>query len=81
MMKQKEYDACDAFIDKVATTLPEMARTEDLIRIGIFRTAQSASRARKINDSPPFIKINNKVYLYPRDGVVKFLKNRNGKVT
>lgn len=66
--------ACDDYINKIYSQLPELATTKDLIRIGLFRTDQSASAARKMGNSPEFFRINKRVILYPKKGVIEFFK-------
>jgi len=66
--------ACDDFIQKIDRVLPEMATTRDLIKAGIFRSDQGAAAARKAGNCPEFFRFNNKVILYPKSGVLEFLR-------
>jgi len=66
--------ACDDFIQKLSERLPDMATTKDLINAGLYRSDQGAAAARKSKNGPEFFKLNNKVILYPKQGVLEFLK-------
>lgn len=66
--------ACDDFINKVNQALPELATTKDLIRVGLFRTDQGAAAARRLGNSPEYFRLNKRVILYPKRGVIEFLK-------
>jgi hypothetical protein len=64
------------YLRKISYSLPEMCRTRDLIKIGLYRTDQAAAAARKRGNSPEFIQINKRVVLYPKNAVIRFLLNK-----
>ncbi len=66
--------ACEEFILHMEKTLPELASTQDLIRLGIFGSDQAACAARKRKNGPEFFQMNDRVIRYPRNGVIEYLK-------
>ncbi len=64
------------YIEFVSRNLPELAKTRDLIRVGIYRSDQAAAAARREGRSPDFFKLNQRVIVYPKSGVLKFLRSK-----
>lgn len=71
--------ACEEYIAHLEKILPEMCRTKDLVKAGIFQTDNGASLARQRGDTPEFFRINARVVLYPKKGVIEFLKSKKEK--
>lgn len=66
---------CEDFIEHLAETLPDPCTPKDLVRVGIFSSANVVTHARKANRGPAYIQLDRrgKVF-YPRDGVIDWLK-------
>lgn len=73
-------NACEEFLAVLEKTLPDMVTTEELVAHGIYTTRQSAMRARKANEGPLFYKINKKRIIYPKRGVIDFLREKQCKI-
>lgn len=70
-------NACEKFIEKLNTQLPEMCRVADLVKHGIYSNATDAMEGRMKGDHPPYIQCKNKgKILYPKDGVIDWLKGK-----
>ncbi len=67
-------NSCDAYIEKLSSTLPDVCTTEDLIDIGIFRSEQTASIARRKGYSPPYFKMKHGAIVYPKESVIQYLR-------
>lgn len=67
---------CDDFIKKMERALPEVCTVRDLIRVGLYKSAQAARMERLVNSSPSYLRLGSRI-LYPKDGVIKWL--RKGK--
>lgn len=59
--------------------LPEMVRTRDLVDLGIYASPQAAYQARANNCSPPFIVMPKNRVIYPKCGVIAFLRERSAQ--
>ena len=69
--------ACDDFIQKIESMLPECCTVQDLIKAKIFSTTGMAYQARLSKDGPPYFQLGNrKKIIYPRDGIIQWLKER-----
>lgn len=66
--------ACDDFIAKLAKQLPEICTIHDLIRTGIVSHRNTMEHYRKKNLGPPFLRISERKIFYPKQGVLKWLK-------
>lgn len=74
-------NAVDEFIKMAEVTLPTMCRVRDLVKLGIYRSEQTASYERKKKKSPPYMQLPTRIILYPKAGVLEYLKNaRNHRV-
>ncbi len=73
-------DYLDDYIETISYKLPILASTKDLKKIGLYRSDQAAAAARRKGMGPPFFKINARVILYPREGVIEYLKNSKCKL-
>lgn len=74
-------NAVDDFIKMAEETLPPVCFVRDLIKLGIYRSEQSASYARKNKKSPPYMQLPTRIILYPKQGVLEYLRNaKNHKV-
>lgn len=69
--------ACDDYIEKIEKLLPESCTVQDLVRVKIFNTPGMAYQARIHKDGPPYFQLGNrKKIIYPRDGIIQWLKER-----
>ena len=66
--------ACEEFILRMQESLPELASTQDLIKLGIFGSDQAASAARRKKIGPEYFQMNGRVIRYPKNGVIEYLK-------
>lgn len=67
-------NSCDAFIKRAMKELPEMCTVKDLLKLGIYRSEQAAAHARRKGLSPDYFKLPHRGVLYPKQGVIEFLK-------
>jgi len=65
--------ACDEFIKHIEQMLPETCSVRDLIKVGIYKSAQSAFHARRDKKCPPYMKVPGRGFIYPRMGVIDWL--------
>jgi hypothetical protein len=65
---------CEEVIQKLDRTLPNFCTVKDLIKIGLFKSPQAARSARLANCAPPFFKMGAKTILFPKEGVIKWLR-------
>ena len=66
----------DSLIRRIKKALPELASAKDLVGIGMYRTEQAAYTARQRGQCPPYLRIPARGIVYPRDGVIAFLKSK-----
>jgi hypothetical protein len=66
---------CDEWIQKIAEKLPEDCTTDDLIRVGLYNSAHTASMARSQGNGPPYLKVGRKI-IYPKPGVLNWLEGK-----
>ena len=64
----------EELIERLLDPYPDLLSSQDLVRIGLFKNIQMAHYMRSIGNSPPFMKVGQKV-LYPKEGVQKFMLN------
>lgn len=64
----------DQFLESVQRRLPELATPRDLVRCGLYRSAQAAYSARRSGKCPPYLRIPQRGIVYPKAGVVNFLR-------
>lgn len=70
-------NACEKFIEKLNSQLPEICRVADLIKHGIFTSPTDAREARLRGDSPPYFQCKAKgKILYPKEGVIEWFKGK-----
>lgn len=77
---QKEKYSCDDYIDYLDRVLPESCTAGDLIKHGIFKSHQSLANNRKNRNCPFFIKYNTKVFIYPKKGVLEYVREKISKM-
>lgn len=65
---------CEIFIQKAESILPDPCTSKDLVDMGLYKSEQAACYARKMGLSPDYFKLPHKAILYPKAGVVEFLK-------
>ncbi len=71
-------DQCD-YVHYLTEHLPELCRVRDLVRVGLYISAQAAYAARKAGQSPPFIHISQRGIIYEKQGVIDFIKDLKKK--
>lgn len=64
----------EQFIETVQRRLPELATAKDLVRCGMYRSPQAAYAARRTGKCPPYLRIPQRGIVYPKNGVLQFLK-------
>ncbi len=62
-------------ISALVKELPDLCRTADLVRMGLYPTEDAAYLARTRGLSPDYIKVGRKV-LFPKQCVIEFLSCR-----
>ena len=67
-------NACDEYIEMAEKELPDIVTTKDLIKIGMYRSDQAASVARRKGKCPGYFQFNKRVVIYPKKGVIDYLK-------
>jgi len=73
-MSCTDCSPCEAFIRKLEMTLPELVTPTDLVKVGVYKSSQAAAMARQSGHGPGYFQLNAKRVLYPRGGVIEFLK-------
>ena len=66
--------SCDDFIEKATKVLPELCTTNDLIKLGIYKSAQGATHARQTGRSADYFKLPTGTIVYPKKGIIELLK-------
>lgn len=64
----------DKLVEMIENRLPVLVKTKHLVELGIYNSAQGAYQARRARTSPPWLKIPRQGVVYPRDGVIEFLR-------
>jgi hypothetical protein len=64
----------DEWIAKLERFLPERCTPEDLVKFGLFRSAQAACGARKYGVSPSFYKLGHRI-IYLREDVINWMRS------
>ncbi len=64
-----------SLIAKLRRKLPELCSVKDLLEIGVYRSEQAAYEARKNGKCPEFFHLPYRGIVYPRDGIIEFLKS------
>lgn len=67
-------NACEDLIAKLDKQLPEICTIHDLIRAGIVSSRNTMEHYRKKNLGPPFLRVSERKIFYPKQGVLKWLK-------
>lgn len=68
---------CDEIISKMTDGLPEICTINDLIRAGIVNNRATMEYYRRKKLSPPYLRISSRRIYYPRNGIVKWLKEKS----
>jgi len=63
----------DKYLEKLASKLPELCSTKDLISIGFYASSGAASNARRLGKCPPFIHLPQRGIVYMREAVIDFI--------
>ena len=66
---------CEEYINELMHDMPNLLTPKDLISCGIYKSHQAAYIARKNGTSPVFFNINHRGIVYPKKGIIEFLKN------
>jgi hypothetical protein len=67
--------SCDQFIERAKRELPDLCTTSDLVKMGIFKSAQAASYARKKGMSSDYFKLPTGLVVHPKQGIIELLEN------
>ena len=73
-MSSKESD--QEYFSDILDKLTEFSTAIDLVRLGIFSSESTLSRARSTGHVPDYIEFSPGKIRYPRLAVVRFLKER-----
>lgn len=65
----------EEFIVHIEKSLKDLVKTSELVRIGMYSSPQAAFHARQMGCSPPFFKIAGNGVVYPKCGVIEFLRS------
>lgn len=68
---------CNDLIKKLECRLPEMCTVADLVQVGIVKHRNSLLYYRRNNMGPPFLKLSEKKIIYPKQGVLDWLKDNS----
>lgn len=66
--------ACDEFIENARKVLPDLCKTKDLIKLGIYPSEQAAHHARKKGLACDHFKLPHGTIVYPKKGVIDLLE-------
>lgn len=69
----KHDDTLEEHFKKLQDLLPEICTAQNLVEAGLYKSVQAAMYNRKVKRSPPYFRVNKKVF-YPRDGVLQWLR-------
>jgi predicted DNA-binding transcriptional regulator AlpA len=70
----KQRNHCDEYIENIRRILPDACTTKDLIRAGIYHSAQSAANERRAGKGPSHFKLKNRAVFYPKSAVIDYLQ-------
>ena len=68
-------NANEEYISLLQRDLPDLVEVKHLVKIGIYRHENAAYMARQKGDCPPFMRIPHRGIVYPKKGVIEFLRN------
>ena len=71
---------CD-YVDYLTQHLPEMCRVRDLIRVGLYISAQAAYSARRLGSGPAFMHIPQRGIVYEKTSVIDFVRDLKKKIS
>lgn len=66
--------SCEDYIKKASTVLPDLCKTKDLVKLGIYSSEQAAHNARKKGLAPDYFKMAHGNIVYPKKGIIEFLE-------
>lgn len=66
--------AIEDFIKIIEKTLPEMITARNLVEIGLYNSPQAAYQARIKDCGPPYVIMPKHRVIYPRCGVIEFMR-------
>lgn len=64
----------EKYIEELINKLPDLLTPKDLVSCGIYKTHQAAYQARVKGSSPPYFRISYRGIVYPKSGIVDYLK-------
>lgn len=76
IIEKPKRSSLDEFIELLEKNLPEMPDTSDLIKFGIFPTANSAANNRRSGNCPEYIQINKRNFRYPKKSVIEWVRTK-----
>jgi hypothetical protein len=65
-------------ITEALSRFPDFLSSEDLVKLGIYKSIDATYQARLKRYGPEYIKLRKKI-LYPKLGIVKFLTARSSQ--
>lgn len=69
-------DGIAAYLQRLQSVLPELLSASDLVYHGIYSSEESAQRARRRGNCPPYVKLNSRVIRYPKAALIEWLRAR-----
>jgi hypothetical protein len=76
-LKEKMTIDFDYLSKELEEKFPLFLRPADLIKAGLFTSRFSISHAIRRQNGPPFIRLDSKKVLFPRDQLIKWLKEKH----
>lgn len=73
--ENKKMNYCEELIQKIVENLPDPCTQQDLVEVGLYPNLQLASQARKVGNTPEYIKLGKKI-LYPKLGIIEWLNTK-----
>ena len=64
------------YYEQILSGYPEFLESEDLVKLGIYKTLDGAYQARLKKYGPPYIKMRKKI-LYPKRQLIEWLEQRS----
>lgn len=69
----------EKFIENIERKMPEIMSTKDLINLGMFKSRATWTNMRKRNQGPEYLIFNNKMIVYPKECVLKWLREKRNE--
>jgi hypothetical protein len=64
-----------SYIKTIEDSFPLLCTANDLVKIGLIKSHAMAYYLRRTGRGPEFLKMTNRSILYPKDAVIKYLRD------